>query len=176
MGDFLTPFVRRSLENFDVKADGDDDLLHLGNPDNVYHLISFGIDYNVYYNYSLIKFCEDPDCKLNGFMTIDGKYVKETVKKFFDIDIENQTVTDEDMGITIEYDGKVYHFDGDVEGEDYSTVVEKATRNGKIITMLGTFYSYNKPFRKFAATAKNHKYKGKNTFAILSLKVGEIIQ
>ncbi|MDY6400344.1 MAG: hypothetical protein SPL10_02325 [Synergistales bacterium] len=24
MGDFLTPFVRRSLENFDVKADGDD--------------------------------------------------------------------------------------------------------------------------------------------------------
>ncbi len=96
MGDFLTPFVRRSLENFDVKADGDD--------------------------------------------------------------------------------GKVYHFDGDVEGEDYSTVVEKATRNGKIITMLGTFYSYNKPFRKFEAAAKNHKYKGKNTFAILSLKTGEIIQ
>ena len=103
MGGFLTPFVRFSLENFDVKADGGDD-------------------------------------------------------------------------IELIYDGKVYHFDGDVEGEDFSTVVEEAVQDGKIITMLGTFYSYGKPFRKFEAAAKTRKYNGKNTLAILSLKTGEIIQ
>ncbi|MBQ9404872.1 MAG: hypothetical protein IJU15_07800, partial [Synergistaceae bacterium] len=50
MGIFISNFTEQGLYNFDIEEDGDENMLHLGNPDNAGDLIRFGIAHNIINN------------------------------------------------------------------------------------------------------------------------------
>ena len=105
MSTFLSNFTEQGFYDFDVKKGGDDDgTLHLGDPSNN-DLIRFGIWHNYINNFkSRIKKCAKKDCEY-GSLTIDAKFVAESVKKYFDINLKHHSVKDADPS---------YHFDGNL--------------------------------------------------------------
>ena len=158
MSVFISNFTEVGLYDFDLDLDVSD-------------LIRFGIRHNYINDYkSRIKLCKDKECP-HGALTIEGKFVVESVKKYFDLDLKNQSVTDSDP--RCHFDGKLYHFEK-AEGETvYYADVQQASREGKVVNMSGELYNVeNKKERpaKFQAVAKPYKWNGKDTWAILSLE------
>ena len=174
MGIFVSNFTEQGLYDFDLEAEGDPDLAHFGNPVFTSELIKFGITHNVINrSKSTVKTCPDKRCP-DGPHIMSGKSVAESVRKYFDLNIKNQTV-DEDT-ITIPYDGKNYHFNAsDFKPETvYYAEVQNVSRRNGIITMTGELYNVkNKKDRPatFRATAKPHIWDDKDTWSILSLSV-----
>ncbi len=173
MSTFLSNFTEIGLYDFDIRKDGDDDALHLGDPSNN-DLIRFGIWHNYINNFkSRIKKCPEKNCEY-GSLVIEGKFVAESVKKYFDINLKNHSVEDSDP--PYHFDGKLYHFEG-ADGEAvYYAEVKKAERKGNVVVMTGDLYNAedkeDRPYN-FKATAKPYKWKGKNTWAIISMRTSE---
>ena len=95
MSVFLSNFTEADMFNFDIRAepyDGEDERVgtipvHLGMPENAHELIRFGIVHNLINNYkSRIRKCTDPDCE-SGALTIDRKFVVESVRKYFGLEL-----------------------------------------------------------------------------------------
>ncbi len=154
MGTFISNFTEQEMYDIDIDTISMEELVH------------FGVRHNYINNHnSRIKRCPKKNCPY-GDLIIDKKYVAESVKKYFDIDLEH-TGTDEEH-----YDGKVYHFFSADGVPDYADVRE-VSRKGNIITMRGELYSAGADEERvgtFTATAKPYKFKGKNTWSILTLK------
>ena len=174
MGIFISNFTEQGLYNFDLEEDGYEDVLHLGDPSNMSELIRFGIAHNVINrSKSTVRKCTRRDCDY-GSSTMTGKSVAESVRKYFDMAIKNQSV----MGDAPEafYDGESHHFEPRAWKPDtvyYAEVQEVSTRRG-IITMTGELYNlHNKSERPatFTAEAKPYKWDKRDTWAILSLSV-----
>jgi hypothetical protein len=170
MSTFLSNFTELGFTNFDVETKGPDDLLHLGAdaPD----LIRFGIMHNYVNNFkSRIAKCKTKNCEW-GSLVIDGKHVAESVKKYFDLGLKNQSVTESDPPYF--YDGKLYHFEGsDGDGVLYADVKEVFKQKDGKLRMTGELYNAeDKTDRpaEFAATVKPYKWDGKDTWAILELR------
>ncbi len=171
MGVFLSNFTELGYMNFDMKKDGSDEMLHLGAADSLPDLISFGIWHNYRNNFkSRISQCKVKDCE-HGSLVIDGKYVAESVKKYFDLDIKNQSVMESDPPYF--YDGKVYHFDGaDGEAVYFAEVKEVSKEKDGTLVMTGELYNAedkNDRPATFKAKARAYKFSGKDTWAILSM-------
>jgi hypothetical protein len=171
MSTFLSNFTELGFMNFDIEADGSDELLHLGAPGAAPDLIRFGIRHNYINNYkSRIAKCKTKSCEY-GSLVIDGKHVAESVKKYFDLDLKNQSVTDSDPPYF--YDGKLYHFEGaDGEATYYADVHEAPEGNGGVFVMTGELYNADDKTDRpatFEAKAKPYKFGGKDTWAILSI-------
>lgn len=175
MGIFISNFTEQGLYNFDLEEDGDENILHLGNPDNVGDLIRFGIAHNIINNpKSTLKKCTRKNCEY-GPNIMSAKDVSRAVEKYFAIpDLEHQSV----MGYSPEayFDGKNYHFNPKQWGEDkiYYAEVQEVSRGKRVITMEGELYNLKRKSERpafFRATAKPYKWAGKNTWSILSLKV-----
>ncbi|MCR5347236.1 MAG: hypothetical protein K6E38_05605 [Fretibacterium sp.] len=171
MSTFLSNFTEIGLFNFDIEKSGDDDALHLGSDPSHPDLIRFGIWHNYINNFkSRIKPCKKKNCEY-GSLTIEGKFVSDSVRKYFDIDLKNRSVDDSDP--PYHFDGKLYHFEG-ADGEAvYYAEVKQAEWNGKIVRMAGELYNAedkdDRPWT-FEATAKPYKWNNKDTWAILSLR------
>ena len=135
------------------------------------YIIRFGIGHNYINNFkSRVKKCAEKDCE-HGSLTIEGKFVQESVKKYFDLELENRSVMDSDPPYF--FDGRLYHFEG-ADGEAvYYAEVKTASREGGVIRMSGELY--NAEDRKdrpatFQAVAKPYKWNGKDRWAILSIR------
>lgn len=175
MGIFISNFTEQGLYNFDLEEDGDDSILHLGNPDNAGDLIRFGIAHNIINNpKSTLKKCRRRKCEYGpNIMAADD--VSRAVRKYFAInDIEHQSI----LGYAPEayFDGDNYHFDSKHWGEDkiYYADVQDVSRRRGVITMEGELYNLKKKSERpayFTATAKPYKWDNKNTWSILSLRV-----
>ena len=170
MSVFVSNFTEQGLYDFDVERESDG-MLWLGGPDAAPDLIRFGIRHNYINNFKTrIKKCTEKNCK-HGSLTLDGKFVKESVKKYFGLDVENRSITDSEP--SYHFDGKLYHFDG-ADGEAvYYAEVTSASRNGDEIDMSGELYNTeNKKDRPatFRAVARPCKWKGKDTWSIVRLK------
>ena len=137
------------------------------------NIVRFGIWHNYINNYkSRIAQCKVKNCEW-GSLVIDGKYVKESVKKYFAHDMKKlPSITESDM--PYHYDGKLYHFEG-ADGEAvYYARVKKASKNGSgQIIMTGELYNADDAsdiLGTFEAVTKPYKYGGKNTWSIISMK------
>ena len=174
MGTFLSNFTELGFLDFDVEKSGGDETLHLGAPENAADLIRFGIRHNYVNNFkSRIKPCPVKGCK-HGSLVMDAKFAAESVRKYFDLDLKHRSVADADP--PFHFDGKLYHFEG-ADGEaTYYAEVKRAVREGGVIRMTGEIYNAedknDRPFT-FVAAAKPHKWNGKDTWAILSMKTKE---
>ncbi len=171
MSTFVSNFTELGLMNFDIKKGSSGKVRHLGGDPSNPELILFGIMHNYVNNFeSRIKPCPTQGC-VHGPRVIDAKYVVESVKKYFDINLKNPRVKQSDQPYY--FDGKLYHF-ADTDGEFvYYAEVKQATQKGGIVRMTGDIYNADdkndRPFT-FVATAKPYKWNGKDTWAILSLR------
>lgn len=157
MSVFISNFTEAGFFNFDLE-NGDnatdelneyeEPITHLGNPANITELVRFGIIHNLINNYkSRIKKCKDPNCEAGG-LTIDKKFVFESVKKYLGLDISRKdlSVIAEDPSAVFSYDGKLFHFDADSfkePGNDkvYYADVQGVTRRGKNLLLAGDIYN-----------------------------------
>ncbi len=152
MGTFISNFTEARMYNIDADSISQEELVH------------FGTWHNAVNNYNS-RIRVRPNGK-HGSLLISKKFVAESVKKYFNIDLKHAS-TEEAY-----YDGKDYHFshaDGDPV---YYADVQEVSRKGNIITMRGELYSSEDEDYKaatFTARAKPFKYGGKNTWYLLSL-------
>jgi len=170
MSIFISNFTEQGLYDFDVERESDG-MLWLGGADAAPDLIRFGIRHNYINNFkSRIKRCSKKNCEYGSF-TLDGKFVQESVKKYFDLDLKNQSVMESDPSYY--FDGKLYHFNGEDGEAVYYAEVTSASRNGDEIDMSGEIYNVkDKKDRPatFQAVARPCKWKGKDTWSIVRLK------
>ena len=167
MSTFVSNFTEVRFPDFDTQQ-GDE-------PPNL-ALIRFGIWHNYINNFkSRIKPCTE-GCT-HGGMSIEAKFVAESVKKYFDLGLNHRSSPQADDGyIPFHFDGRRYHFDGADGDAVHLARVTRATKEGGIVRMTGDIYSESnvdeRPERigTFTVTAKPHKWNGKDTWAILSLK------
>ena len=170
MSVFISNFTELGFYDLDVKNESDE-ALYLGGPDAAPDLIRFGIWHNYVNNFkSRIKKCAKKDCE-HGSLTIEGKFVQESVKKYFDLNLKNQSVMESTPSYY--FDGKLYHFEGaDGEAVYYAEVKEASLEDG-VVRMSGELYNAEDKKDRlgtFQAVAKPYKWKGKDTWAILSLR------
>ncbi len=165
MGVFLSNFTElgffdvNAAEFLDEKAPGD--------------MIRFGIWHNYVNSFkSRVRQCSDKKCQW-GSLTMDGKYVQESLKRYFDYTLK-KLPTVENSDPPYHFDGKLYHFEGaDGEAVYYAAVLKAAKTADGNISMEGEVY--NAEDRKdilgtFKALAKPHTWNGKKTWALLELK------
>ena len=166
MSTFLSNFTEVGMRDFDVSTITRDALIH------------FGVQHNNINNFkSRVVQCKINGCP-HGSLAIDAKYVDETIKKYFAKNFKDHGSVKPDYDYDKEYlyyfDKKQYHYEGaDGEAVVYARV-EKVSKNasGQIV-MTGELYNAEDKSDKrgsFKALAKPHKYNGKDTWAILSLK------
>ena len=167
MSTFVSNFVEAHFPDFDMKA-GDE-------PANL-DLIRFGIRHNYINNVqSRFKHCLEKSCT-HGSMSIDAKFVAESVKKYFDLGLNHRSSPDADSWPSFHFDGARYHFEPADGDPAHFAKVTRATKEGSVIRMTGDIYSESNADERpelvgsFTVTAKPHKWNGKDTWAILSLK------
>lgn len=161
MGVFISNFVELGMNDIDIDTITDSELAY------------FGIWHNYRNNIkSRIQRCPDKNCPY-GSLIIDKKYVAESVKKYFDLDIRHTSAENESLG---HYDGKYYHFDGaDGEMIQQARVLETYKRGNTIIMKGETYYPDDDSMKgsTFTARAKPCKFGGKNTWSIITLHVDD---
>ena len=175
---FISNFTEQRMYDFDMDEDGDDSLMHLGDPEYADILLHFGIIHNIINNpKSTVKTCPDKKCPY-GKNIMSGQAVTASIRRYFGVSIKNQELPEGNDDDSVQYDGKNYHFNAAVLRRNYDEVyyadVQDVSRDGNIITMSGELYNVkNKKDRPaaFIATAKPHEWDGKDTWAILSLSV-----
>ena len=158
MSVFISNFTETGMYNFDTDTISDSELAH------------FGIWHNYRNNFkSRIQRCPKKNCRY-GSLIIDKSYVAESVMKYFDIEINHSNVEDERFR---HYDGRVYHFEG-ADGESVQARVYEAEKRGNVIIMRGETYDPDHDDLEgspFTARARPYRYNGKDTWAIISLRV-----
>lgn len=167
MGTFLSNFTELGYYDFTLEKFTDEK--------DPAAMIRFGIWHNYGNSYhTRIGECPVKDCERGG-LVIDGKYVKESVKKYFDYDIKKLVTVSYHGDRPYYYDGKQYHFDGaDGEAVWHARVDDAAKNASGRIVMRGEIYNADDEGDKmgaFEAVAKPHTWAGKNTWAILSMKM-----
>lgn len=169
MSIFLSNFSELHMMNFDAAE--------VLNPEKPYDMIRFGIWHNYINNFrTRINHCKDAGCKW-GSLTIDGHYVRESIERYFGYKlkefpsiVESESPTPADI---YRFDGKLYHFEG-ADGESvYHAKVEKAwQREDGLFEMQGRMCladNMDDCPASFTAIARPHVWKGKKTWAAVSL-------
>jgi len=161
MGIFISNFTELGMYDIDIDTVENSEL------------VRFGIGHNVINNpKSTVRKCTLPGCEY-GPSLMPGSSVTESVKKYFDLDVKNETVTGSPEAI---FDGRSYHFDAQEWKPDdvYYAEVQDVNRGRGFVQMEGELYNIKKKSDRpawFTAKAKPYRYNGKNTWAILSLSV-----
>lgn len=161
MGIFISNFTELGMYDININD--------IGNAD----LIRFGIGHNVINNAkSTVKRCNLPDCEYGAYL-MSGRSVAASVRKYFDLDVRNRTVTGNPEAV---YDGDNYHFDARQWRDDtvYYADVQGVRRGEGVVHMEGELYNVKRKTERpgyFTAIAKPYRYDGKNTWSILSLSV-----
>ena len=179
---FLSNFTEAGYFNFDIRAENSDDdegLTHLGMPENVTELARFGIVHNLINNYkSRIKKCRDKNCE-SGPLTIDKKFVAESVRKYFGLDINTMDLDSiaDNPAAEFSYDGKLFHFDAESfrePGNDavYYAEVEDVDSTGRYTAVSGYVYDSKRTTKErgtFSAMVIPSTWQGKSSWLIISM-------
>ena len=179
---FLSNFTEAGFFNFDIRADNSDDddgLAHLGMPENVTELVRFGIVHNLINNYKTrIKKCRIKNCE-SGPLTIEKKFVAESVRKYFGLELENMDLDSIADNVTAEfsYDGKLFHFAADSfrdPGNDavYYAEVQDVNSEGRYTAVSGYVYDSKRTTNErgtFSAMVIPSKWQGKDSWLIISM-------
>lgn len=156
MSDFITAFIEVDYYNFDSRSI------------TMSELLNFGIWHNYMNNHNLIEQVEDDSYD----SAISAKYVEAAVRKYFALPVKHQNISYE--GSVRPYRNGKYYFNA-ADGVPSRAEVQEVSRKGNVATMRGKIIFNNTDdedeiLGEFVATAKAYKHKGKNTWAILSLK------
>ena len=183
LGVFLSNFTEAGYFNFDIRAensnDDNDGLAHLGMPENVTELARFGIVHNLINNYKTrIKKCRDRNCE-SGPLTIEKKYVSESVRKYFGLDLDAMDLDyiADDVTAEFSYDGRLFHFDAESFREPgneavYYAEVEDVDSTGRYTAVSGYVYDTKKTTKErgtFSAMVIPSMWQGKSSWLIIRM-------
>ena len=171
MSTFLSNFTEAGMSDFTAEEVLD--------PKNPAEMIRFGIRHH-WLNTFQRTIKPSNDRQHEGEM-IDGVYVKESLKRYFDYDLKEPlpsfTDPDDPQGNSYYSDGVRYYFYHSYgPGGDpayYAKVTKAETLSDGRIQMTGYLYNAEEPsdiLGSFTALAKPHTWKGKATWAIISMK------
>ena len=171
MSIFISNFTEVRLFNFDLEDDDDggEEPLHFGS--NNAALLAFGVNHNAINNKKLIK---KVNLKADGITydrAVDAKTVAASVRRYFDLPVEHEDGLDK-YGQVYPYRKGMYYFRAASGEEVIYADVQKVSKKDGVITMRGELYNVEDKSDKrgtFVATAKPHKWNGKDTWAILSM-------
>ena len=133
-------------------------------------LVRFGIQHNDINNFKSRIVNKK---SRHGDHAIEARWVAESVKKYFDLELEHGSVMESDPPYY--YDGKLYHFYGaDGEAAYHARVREVFKLPDGTIAMTGELYNANDDddddvTYPFEAVAKPYQFGGKDTWSIVSL-------
>ena len=131
-------------------------------------LVRFGIQHNNANNFQSRIVHKKSQ---HGDQAIEAKWVAESVKKYFDLNLQHASVLQSDPPYY--YDGKFYHFFGaDGEAVFHARVREAYALPDGNIRMTGELYDADgrdDTTYPFEAVAKPYQFNGKNTWSIVSL-------
>ncbi|MBR1437194.1 MAG: hypothetical protein IJ587_01535 [Synergistaceae bacterium] len=162
MSTFISNFTELGMYYIDIDEITNEDL------------IAFGIGHNVINNAkSTVKRCGLKNCEY-GPSLMSGAAVKASVKKYFDVDVNNESL-DTDR-LSAEFDGMNYHFNAAEWRPNtvYYADVKSVTRGKYFVQMDGELYNVKRKSDRpalFTAKAKPYKYNGKDTWSIITLRV-----
>jgi len=134
-------------------------------------LVHFGVGHNVINNPKQIK-------KAGGKLSVAGKQVGESVKKYFARDM-TPSASAEYEGAGYDYSKGSFVFATPANRVIYYARVSEAYKEGDRVLMTGEIYNLKNPKDirgPFHAYAKPWKYGGKDTWALLSLREGKPLQ
>lgn len=157
MSVFLSNFTEIGFWDIDSPAE-------MGRED----LIRFGIMHNYVNNFKSRIVPRKDD---HGDLTIDGRWVAESVKKYFDLELKHGSVLESDPPYY--YDGRAYHFYGaDGEAVYHARVREVYQLADGNFRMTGELYNAddNDAGPTFEAVVKPYRFNGKDTWALISLR------
>ena len=165
MSVFIANFTEQGIEQYpggEVKGDA--------------LLVLFALRHNYINNFqSRISTCTAKDCPLGSYSyTLDGRYVRESIKRYFNYDIKSLPDIDIDSH-RFHYDGKVYHFvcgDGEMYHEPHITKAEYLSDG--TIRMTGEMRDPSDSGHasaKITAIATPHVWKGKQAWALRTLRI-----
>lgn len=161
LGLIVSNFTEQSMYDVDAAKMTKDDLIPFG----IWHL--YLNDFK-----KSIKPCPVKDCPY-GSLYVDKDLVSETIKRYLDFDFKEHAST-ERGGLKFHFDGKGYHFNGaDGEATYYAGVKAVRKLDDGTLELKGDLYNVedkNDIIGSFTAIVKPKKYKGKDTYSLISLK------
>ena len=168
MSTFLSNFTEVGMSDFTAEEVLD--------PKNPAEMIHFGIRHH-WLNTFQRTIKPSNDRQYEGEM-IDGVYVKESLKRYFNYDLKEPLPSVVDPNDPQRYlyysDGVRYYFQGgDGDPIYYAQVTKAETLPDGRIQMTGYIYNAEEPSDitgSFTALARPHTWKGKATWAIISMK------
>lgn len=163
MSIFLSNFVEVGLLDFDVKTITPEELIH------------FGVRHNYINNFkSRIIPCKNKHCEY-GTLTIDKKYVTESIKKYFDKNFNDHGSSSDFT--PVHYDGRLYHLFGSDGGDVFAKAEVMAVFDDGLghLRMIGDLINVNHDGSEektgtFSAYAKPYRFNGKDTWSIISFR------
>ncbi len=172
MSVFLSNFTECGLMNFDIKQGDEDDeeTIHFGS--NNAGLLAFGIRHNAINNRKLIKKTKLTVNNIVYDRSVSSKAVAASVRRYFDLPVNNEDAIDQ-YGQESPYRKGMYYFRAASGEEVLYADVQEVSQEGRVIIMTGEIYNADDETDRrgtFVATAKPHKWKGKNTWAVLSMQ------
>ncbi len=177
MSTFLSNFTEVGMSNFTAE-----EVLDPSHPDKMIH---FGVLHHYRNNFHrFIKPANSKygDASTDGTYMIDGSYVKEALKRYFDYDLKSlPSIRNPDLSECPQCRPYLYYSDGvryyfligDGDPIYYAKVTKAESLSDGNIQMKGYLYNSDDPSDirgPFTALAKPHTWKGKATWAIISLK------
>lgn len=167
MGVFLSNFTELGFYTVDSRDFADP--LH---PEKA---IRFGIWHNYRNNYSNDSNSRIKQCSAScpyGSLTIDGKYVAESIQKYLGFAFDRHQSVASDF-IKCHYDGKAYHFEGaDGEITPHARVLDARTISEGVIRLRGELFNPEEPSETmgtFTAEITPTTWKGKPSWNLLNL-------
>ena len=176
MGTFLSNFTEVRMNNFTAQE--------ILDPSHPYEMIRFAIwHHHINNGDRTIKPLKSP----YGDAALDGKYVRESLKRYFDYDLKRLPSVREPEGLSgcsqckpVEYhsdDVRYYFYKADAISGGDPAYYAKVTQADKLpdgnVQMKGFLYNAEEPsdvLGPFIALAKPHTWKGKPTWAIIRIK------
>lgn len=167
MSTFLSNFTEVGMRNFTAKEVLD--------PNHPFEMIHFGVWHHWLNTFH--RTIKPSNNQQHGDAMIDGVYVKESLKRYFDYDLKGlpSAKNPDDPEHSYYSDGVRYYFWGaDGEATYYAKVTKAVRLPDGNVQMTGYLYNAEEPsdiLGSFTALAKPHTWKGKATWAIISLKI-----
>lgn len=163
------------LSNFTELGFMDTSAEAIADPENYADAVRFGIGHNYLNNRKSRIIANKKGADKNGDMSIEAKFVEESVKKYYGVDLKAATSVEDGEPAYI-LDGKRFHFKGkDQEPEKiYYARVDEVESDGKgRYEATGVVYNVkdkNDVMADFKAVFRDAKWKDKKTYTLVSLE------
>ena len=163
------------LSNFTELGFMDASAEAIADPDNYADAVRFGVGHNYLNNRKSRIVANKKGADVNGDMSIEAKFVEESVEKYFGVKVRADKSAD-DGEPAYHFDGKRFHFNGKDQdpGKVYYARVDEVDADGKG-TYEATGVVYNVKDKKevladFRAVFKDWTWKGRKTYALVTLE------